>query len=83
MIYIGYFSPFVLRWMNWLDLTNELLVMTSTYFLFLYSDGFLLIPNEKVDFMVKDDVVQEKVGWYHVYLLGVLVAVNVLVMTVL
>ena len=54
LIYTGYFAPYQARFMNWLDLTNEYLVMTSTYFIFIYSDGFLLIPNDNVDYFVKD-----------------------------
>ena len=82
MIYIGYFKPYFIPWMNHLDLTNEYLIMTSTYFIFAYSDAFLLVTNDKVDFMVKDYHMQEEVGWYHCYLLGVIIFVNVVVMTV-
>lgn len=83
MIYIGYFNPFRIQWMNNLDLVNEYLVMTSTYFIFIYSDGLLLIPNDKVDFMVKDEYFQSEIGWYHCYLLGVIIFVNVVVMSVI
>ena len=69
--------------MNWLELANEYLVMTSTYFIFIYSDGFLLIPNDKVDFLVKDYKLQEEIGWYHVYLLALIVFINVAAMTVI
>ena len=65
-----------------MDMTNEYLVMISTYFIFAYSDGFLLVRNDKVDFMVKDDKMQDEVGWYHCYLLGLMIFVNVAVMTV-
>ena len=82
LIYIGYFKPFFIPWMNNLDLVNEYLVMSSTYFIFVYSDGFLLVPNDKVDFMVKDDQMQEEVGWYHCYNLGLIIFVNVAVMAV-
>ena len=68
--------------MNNLDLANEYLVMTSTYFIFVYSDAFLLVPNDKVDFMVKDELMQEEVGWYHCYNLGLIIFVNVVVMAV-
>jgi len=45
VIYIGYFAPFIYPWMNWLELTNEYLVLSTTYFVFIYSDGFLNVRS--------------------------------------
>ena len=63
--------------MNILEITNEFLVLLSTYFLFLYSDGFILIDDEKlIDIKVKDWQAQETLGWFHVSHLAVLVILN-------
>ena len=46
-----------LPWMNKLELFNEILVLFSTYFLFIYSDGLLLMPSPMypaIDLLVKD-----------------------------
>ena len=41
--------------MNRLETSNEFLVLVSTYFLIVYSDGFLLMDEPRVDdFKVKD-----------------------------
>ena len=60
MIYIGYIKPFIFTWMSRLETTNEFLVLTSTYFLFAYSDGFLLMAQPQLlDELVKDWHFQE------------------------
>ena len=67
--------------MSRLETTNEFLVLTSTYFLFVYSDGFLLMAQKELpDELVKDWGAQEELGWAHVSLLGVLVIINMAVM---
>ena len=67
LIYIGYFKPFILPWMNLLEICNEFLILTSTYFLFIYSDGFLLKREPLVpDELIKDWVKREELGWVHV-----------------
>ena len=71
----------VQRWMNYLEMANEFLVLTSTYFLFIYSDGLLLKPSPKfpqISELVKDKEVQSNVGWFHVGVLGILVTMNLL-----
>ena len=42
VIFIGYSMPFSIPWMNKLEVSNEFLVLISSYFLFMYSDGLLL-----------------------------------------
>ena len=42
LAYIGVARPFITRWRNALELLNESLVLLSSYFLFIYSDGFVL-----------------------------------------
>lgn len=60
VIYVGYFAPLILRWMRWLETTNEFLVLQNTYFLFMYSDAFILkFEPQTVDLMVKDTEYQE------------------------
>lgn len=49
LIYIGYFEPFMHRWMNRLELANEFLVLASTYFLFIYTDAFMLKHEPLLD----------------------------------
>ena len=41
MIYIGLARPFEEAWRYKLEMFNEALVLTSTYFLFIYSDAFI------------------------------------------
>ena len=49
-----------MKFMNRLEIANEFLVLTSTYFLFVYSDGFLLKKSsEEIEEKVKDWEVQE------------------------
>ena len=70
-------------WFNKLEISNEFLVLSSTYFLFIYSDGFLLMDNPKYPIIsekIKDSKTQFEVGYYHVGLLGILVALNLIVM---
>ena len=50
LIYIGYYAPFLMRWMNMLEIANEFLVLASTYFLFGYSEGFMLKHEPEIDF---------------------------------
>lgn len=82
MIYIGYVAPFVFKWMNRLELANEFIVLVSTYFLFIYSEAFVLKdePLLAIGDLVKDYDVQYEVGWYHIGVLGALVALNMTVM---
>ena len=49
-----------MKWMNKLEIANEFFILNSTYFLFAYSDGFLLMVEPKVpDIKVKDWDAQE------------------------
>lgn len=43
--YIGIVKPYDRAWMNRLELYNEYLVLTSCYFMFIYSDGMLQMKN--------------------------------------
>ena len=72
-----------MRWMNRLETVNEFLVLMATYFLIMYSNGFLLKEDPRlVDIKVKDWEAQEFHGWFHVGHLGILVALNMTVMLV-
>ena len=84
VIYVGYFKPFIESWKNWLEIINEYLVLTSTYFLFLYSDGLLNIksPQKEIDFLVRDQKLQDCVGYANAALLGVMATLNMGVMLV-
>ena len=68
--------------MNQLELVNESLILWSTYFHFIYSDGLLLTTHPKLDDLVKDTVKTEEVASGHAFLLGLIVMVNVLAMLV-
>lgn len=60
VIFIGFYSPFILRWMNRLETSNEFLVLIGTYYLFVYSDGFLNKEDSRLsDVHVKDWEMQE------------------------
>ena len=52
-VFIAYVKPFELSWRNNLDQANEYLVLLTTYFVFIYSDGMLLV--EKLGQFVKDE----------------------------
>ena len=41
IIYIGLSRPYLLPYMNNLELFNEYVILLSTYFLFIYSDGLM------------------------------------------
>lgn len=83
LIFVGQFAPLIFRWMRWLETTNEFLVLQNTYFLFIYSSGFILkFEPQTVDLMVKDFDFQEDVGWAHVAHLGLLIFINMVVMLV-
>ena len=72
-----------MRWMNRLETVNEFLVLMGTYFLIVYSNGFLLKEDPKLkDIKVKDWDDQEFLGWFHVGHLGVLVSLNMAIMLV-
>ena len=44
-----------------MEITNEFLVLLSSYFMFIYSDAFLMVEVKGV--MIKEDERQEQVGW--------------------
>ena len=83
MIYVGWYRPFIFSWMNWLELVNENLVVYTTYFHFLYSDGFILMQHPMLDDMVKDTEMTNEVARGHVYLIGLIVAINMLLMLII
>ena len=65
-----------------MEVANEYLVLTSTYFLFLYSDGFLNVksPLAEMDVLLRDQELFLRVGTANTSLLGVLVVLNMGVM---
>ena len=68
--------------MNKLELANESLILLSTYFHFIYSDGLLLRTHPKLDDLVKDTLMTNEVARGHTLLLGLIVFVNLLAMLV-
>ena len=82
VIFIGYSMPFTVPWMNNLEVSNEFLVLISSYFLFMYSDGLILKQNPiypEIQEMVKNDKLQYDVGFCHVGILGVIILQNLVV----
>lgn len=64
-------------------MTNEFLVLTSCYFIFIYSNGFLLMTNPgwpEYDEQITDIKSKFLVGWFNVGLLGLLISINLVVM---
>ena len=57
VVFAGYSRVFLESYMNKLDLANEYLVLLSSQFLFIYSDGLLMIETE--DSAIKDVDAQE------------------------
>ena len=45
MIFIGLIQPYSTPWVNKLELTNEFLILTSCYYMFMFSDGLINMPN--------------------------------------
>lgn len=83
VIYIGYFKPILEPWRNKLELVNEYLVLTSCYFLFLYSDGLVLMENPgypQYDEKIPDLETRDKIGWANIGHLGLLVSINLFLM---
>ena len=69
--------------MNSLELINEALVMTSCYYMYMFSDGLINMPNPgypEFDEILSDVDVMFQVGWVQIGHLFVLVAINFLVM---
>jgi len=83
VIYIGLSSPFEFKWMNRLELFNEYMVLTCCTFLFVYSDGLLLIKNPgfpEFDEALPDMEAKFQVGWYNIGVMCILVFINLCVM---
>jgi len=40
--------------MNALEFTNDIMILLTTYFHFLYTDGFLLTAHPSIEGLVKD-----------------------------
>lgn len=83
LIYIGLARPFEAEWLNRLELHNEYLLQVSCSFILIYSDGLMLMPNPgypEYDEKLPDIDAKFDLGWCHVGLLGLLVAVNLNVM---
>ena len=84
LIYIGQTRPFEFNWTNRLEFFNEYLILTSCIFLFVYSDGLLLIKNPgypnpnfpEYDEALPDMESKYQLGWYNIGILGLLVVVN-------
>ena len=77
------FWNFEFKWMSNLELCNEAIILMTTYFTFLYSDGLLLTAHPSVDFMVKDTNLALKVAWAHVGFIGLILGVNLIAMIVI
>jgi len=82
---VGIVFPYELPAMNYLEILNEYTILSSCYFLFLYSDGLVLTrhPNWPLeDVMISDELVREQLGWANTGLIGFLFLANLLFMTV-
>ena len=78
IVFVGYAKVFFESYQNKLDLANEYLVLLSCQFLFIYSDGLLMIETR--DSTIKNVETQEQVGISHIALLLITISVNVAVM---
>ena len=68
-----------------MEITNEYLVLSSTYFLFLYSDGLLnvkskLVSEGELDLLMRDQEVYYSIGWANCAVLGIMIVLNMGVM---
>ena len=82
LMFIAYTKPYIEPWMNRLEISNELLVLQNSYFLFMYSQGMILKKNPiypRIPEMVKDEETQYKAGWAQVGLLGAMILLNLVV----
>ena len=83
MVYIGHVQPFATRYLNRLEMSNEFIILCLCYFMLMYSDGLMLMPNPgypEYDEGVKDMVTKNAVGWANIALIGLLVFINLVVM---
>ena len=64
-------------WHNRLEMVNESLVLISSYFLLIYSDGVIL--KELLGHYVRDVETEEFFGTFHVTLLLIQVVINFIV----
>ena len=70
-------------WQNKLELYNEYLILTCCYFMFMYSDGLILMPNPmypEKDVAISDLETKFQAGWANIGALGLLVTANVFMM---
>ena len=82
MIYIGLARPYNLPWMNRLEIYNEYMILSSCYFMFIYSDGLIWIanPDPKEDEAISDTELMFQCGWYNLGILGFIVFLNLVIM---
>ena len=83
MMFIGYFRPFALPWMNRLELINEYFLLNCCYFMFTYSDGLLLMDNPgwpEYDEKLPDVDLRFAIGWCTTAILALLIFSNLTVM---
>ena len=68
--------------MNRLELFNEYMILTGCYFMFIYSDGLMMIPNPDPSIQEKmaDKETMWQVAWSQIAFIGILVAANLIVM---
>mmetsp|Transcript_27408 Transcript_27408/g.36650 ORF Transcript_27408/g.36650 Transcript_27408/m.36650 type:complete len:306 (-) Transcript_27408:586-1503(-) len=81
LIYVGSQRPYSVNWMNQLELANEFLVLLTTYFHFLYTDGFLNTKHPSLDdVFVKDAELASEVSQGHIALLALILSMNFFIM---
>ena len=68
--------------MSRLELFNEYMILTSCYFMYIYSDGLLMMPNPdpNEDGQIADKETMWTIAWFQIAFMGVLVAANLVVM---
>ena len=68
--------------MNRLELFNEHMILMSCYYMFIYSDGLLMIPNPdtSVQEKIADKETMWVVAWSQIAWMGTLVLVNLVFM---
>ena len=68
IIFQGWVKPFVRRFRNNMELTNEAIVLVSTYFLCFYSS---FVPDPEIRYML---------GWYNIWVFIFMILINLTIL---
>lgn len=83
MVYIAHVEPFATKYLNRLEMSNEFIILCLCYFMFMNSDGLMMMPNPgypEYDESIKDMATKNLMGWVNIALIGLLVFNNLMVM---